>query len=133
MCLYVDLSKTKKELEKSENIWTFWKLYIKYKDRLETPYFSFVIKKFGIYKIENPIALKDVNANMVGNRAFHARLCEESLKQDLFYADFFKCGEVCINVPIKVKKKDIIAFGMMDNVCFRAYEILKETWDSIFK
>ena len=134
MCLYIDKLKTEYELRTSSDVQTFWKLFIKHNDYLETPYQHSIIKKAGIFKIDKPITLEEAIKTIgVNERAFHARVEKDALKQDKFFAEYFSNNLVCVSVPIKVNKKDIIAYGIQDNVCFGAYEITQEDWDNIFK
>ena len=124
MCLYIDRSKTEYELRTGSDVQIFWKLFIKHKDYLETPYQHLKIEKAGILKMENPITLEEALKTIgVQEGAFHARTEKEALKQDKFFAEYFSNNLVCVDIPVKVNKKDIIAYGAQDNICFGAYEI----------
>lgn len=126
MCLYIDYMKTLKELE-DRNPRTFYKIFIRFSDYLLTPYWSFQVPGPGTYVIMNPQSLKE--QGMINEGAFHARTKESALQQDIFFCEFFEKGEP-ITVPVNVKAKDIIAFGMV-NEAFKAFTITDETWSSI--
>ena len=71
---------------------------------------------------------------IIDHDAFHARITEEALKMDIFFAEFFKrdkMGEL-IKLPIKVTYNDIIAYGIQNDVAFKAYTITEESWNSTF-
>jgi len=132
MCLYIDALKTERELCNEETR-TFFKLFIKESDYLKTPYMSFIIRVPGQIILPNPE--KQDSSYIIEKGAFHARTSEISLKIDIFFSKFFERdnnGEH-VSLPIEVTHKDIIAYGIQNDVALRSYRITKKTWDSVFK
>jgi hypothetical protein len=137
MCLYVDLISTQKELAKDTPLWTFYKTFVRKKGipYIETPYHEFKVHGPGIIQIPEPIKSRDLTGVVGIERGiFNARTKEEATKQDKFYAEYFTRGEfTCVCVPIIVKKEDIIAFGILEDVGILAYEITQEVWKNAIK
>jgi len=131
MSLYVSRRTTEIELRnKSSRI--FYKTYLKKENYIMTPYHKFIINKPGVINVSNPIKRRFLKSGeLISGGAFHARINKISTKQDIFYADFFELGEAVV-VPIHVKYKDIIIYGLQDSVAITAYEIKEETWNGIF-
>lgn len=128
MCLYVNVSKTEQELKNTEPR-IFYKVFVKAKDHLLTPYWTFSIHEPGKVIIPDPVSLG--MHPMINGDAFHVRTTEGALKQDAFYCEYFDRGKP-INVTINANHEDIIAFGVQDDVALKAYTITEETWNSIF-
>lgn len=130
MCLYVNRIKTEQELKNKCVIpFTFYKVFIKISDHLLSPYWSFPIQKPGRIIMPDPVLLGE--QEMIGKDAFHARTRKEALKHDSFYCGFFERGEP-VEVIIHANHKDIIAFGIQDDVALKAFTITFSDWSSIF-
>jgi hypothetical protein len=130
MCLYVNRIKTEQELKTSQtSSHIFYKVFVKTSDHLLSPYWAFPIHKPGKVMVPDPISLGELE--MINGNAFHARTREEALQQDSFYCEFFDRGEP-VNVVIHANHKDIIAFGVKDDVALKAFTISFTDWYSIF-
>jgi len=138
MCLYIDRITTQQELEKEFDTRTFYKLFILNKNFIQTPYFDFKIMKPGLVAMPDALTLDEITDEsmvMVQGRAFHVRTTESALKLDKFWVKFFNKadfskGEV-ISLPVIVQKKDIICFGLQDQVAVKSYNISEECWSLI--
>lgn len=63
-------------------------------------------------------------------------LCNEIfLKMDIFFSKFFERDKNSehVSLTIEVTHKDIMAYGIQNDVALRSYRITKEAWDSVFK
>ena len=129
MCLYIDRIKTEQELAKDIPERVFYKLFVRRKGCIETPYWGYRVDKPGVLTVVNPVS--STNGVWVNEGAFHARTAEGAIKQDKFYAEYFTKGEyTCVCMPIRVKKEHLVAFGGQEDVAVTAYEITKEAWET---
>ena len=127
MCLYINYIETLKEL-KNKNLRTFYKIFVKVSNYIITPYWSFKVSRPGEYRLMTAQSLKE--QGMINEGAFHARTKKGALQQDIFFCEFFEKGQPII-IPINVKTEDIIAFGMVNDVAFKAFTVTDEAWNSI--
>jgi hypothetical protein len=135
MCLYIDNIKTEQELAKDVPVWTFYKLFLKRDNPeikiLRTPYRDFEVRSSGIKSIPNNEIIDQCGNISIWGGVFHARVDEKSIKQDMGWVDCFLPHLVPVCLPILVKKEDIVAFGIQDDVAVMSYEITQEVWDKI--
>jgi hypothetical protein len=133
MCLYIDKITTERKLAESVAEEVFYKLFLKREKHIESPYHYFKVLGPGVITHPNPTTWKEAK-ELVGLETgiFNARTTEEATKQDKFWAEYFTREEYsCVCIPIIVKKEDIIAFGILNDVGVRAYKICEGTWESL--
>ena len=127
MCLYIDYILTKQELDKDIPEWNFYKLFIKLKGYLVTPYWNFRVDKPGVWTVKGSIESYNVSRGILESGVFHARTTEQATKPDKFFAEYFaKEKPVCVCLPISVKKEHIVAFGGQEDVGVTEFEIAED-------
>ena len=145
MCLYVDHTTSINKfnsLEGKETV-TFYKsfdgIYRKGKLFLKHYYRNskFEYDGPGIYYEDKPITREEaLNSITVGEGAIHAH----SDRKKLFLSNIDRgCAKESYrytncrvhNLPIKVKVKDILVFGLSKDVAITSFEITEKTWNSL--
>jgi hypothetical protein len=128
MCLYIDKTKTIQE-KQNKAARTVYKIYLRDKGTLQTPYMKHTITNPGI---QVPVITGLEIEGIITGGAFHARTREDSFAQDFAWISQFQLG-FSVVLAIRVLAEDIIAYGNQDNVAFRRYELTQKMWDDAFK
>lgn len=130
MCLYIDRKKTKEKMKDKKKIFKFYKYFQTdyHLKELYSPYWSFVVTKPGVLKIEKEALeiyklVSDPDNYRIEGGCFHAYIHSNAKNAMIFV----------VKIPIYVKKEHIIAFGERNDVCFFEYEIKEKDWNNIWK
>jgi hypothetical protein len=133
MCLFVDRKQTKHFSKIKKGTYIFYKTFNVLNSEIlclrspvtatELPInFTKSIKAKGyldIVKNLNDASISDEKISIINGGAVHA------------YVKYKTPRKFQITIPIQVESDDIIAFGIMDDVCFFKYKITEETWKKI--
>lgn len=137
MCLdeINEFKRVKKDFVKKRNLnsdVTFYKSFVVNKTRkiLISPYKRVQFNHAGTYRETDPIQKKYTprNIEFPATTSYFGG-CYHGFRIKNHRLSFL----IANSIPIRVKIKDIIAFGYDGEVCFKAFRIEKRTWDKIFK
>lgn len=148
MCLIVDVKKTRAfKKQKTDRDYTFYKVFRmsangKY---LKSPYFEFRVTQAGRYTAGPERVKARINSiaasGKVGEKkviidkgCFHG-YCDDPKAESHFHPNFyqrmFPTTDIII-MPIKVRSKEIVAFGEFEEVCFKSFTVTDDAWDDVF-
>jgi len=138
MCLRVERILTTARKELDSEVLTFYKMfdYEVAKNKLTLQHYYQVGGCYdgpGIYYEDTKIKHSLNHGDIIENGAIHATVVDSmehvNCSTHRIYLSVFSG---CIrSVPIKVKKKHIIAYGFSNDVCFTKFEITKKAWNDV--